>query len=47
MKNEIKKVKYVGESSRSGYDRGFEHLDKNTTWKTSKTLDGECSSQGS
>ena len=31
MKNEIKKVKYVGESSRSGYDRGFEHLDKLAT----------------
>ena len=31
MKKKVRKVKYVGESSRSGYDRGYEHLDKLAT----------------
>ena len=31
LKRDVRKVKYVGESSRSGYDRGYEHLDKLAT----------------
>ena len=28
MKEKVKIAKYIGETSRSGYDRGYEHLDK-------------------